>query len=49
MCAGSQKAGYLWLQVVRSHLLVLWETKRFLCRLQVARHLLCGLRVVEVG
>ena len=48
VCVDSQGVGRLWskLQVARGHLLGLRETKCFLCRLQVAWHLLSGLRAV---
>ena len=43
---GSQRVGRLWhrLWVAKGHLLGPWETGRLLCMLQVARHLLCGLK-----
>ena len=45
-CMGSQSVGCLWcrLLLARSHLLWLWKTGRFLFRLWVDGHLLCGLR-----
>ena len=48
ICSGSQGAGLLWcrLRVARSHFLGLREVSCYLCRLQVAGHLLCGLRAV---
>ena len=50
ICVGSQREGNLWgrLQVLRGNSLRLLEIRFFLCGLQVARHLLCGLRAAGV-
>ena len=46
MPTGSQRVGWLWHGILGSKkpLACLGETGCFLCRLVVARHLLCGLR-----